>query len=187
VLVTLCFPRMRMRMRMWCDVSVIGFTLDETEMTFVTGDWTFFCASLCGIIKYFNATVAHVVHLTMEMLQEFCRHHIIFYGFSHLQLYCHPISCVGFLTEIYRCSHRVLEELSVILVMHSSSVLCHTRWADASLKWSFPTNKQTPWSESASELYRPSDRRFSVKWLPTFADKGATSAWWIPTAVFSIF
>jgi hypothetical protein len=33
-------------------------------------------------------------------------------------------------------------------------------------------NKQTPWSESASELYRPSDRRFSAKWLPTFADKG---------------
>jgi hypothetical protein len=30
----------------------------------------------------------------------------------------------------------------------------------------------TPWSESASELYRPSDRRFSAKWLPTFADKG---------------
>jgi hypothetical protein len=25
------------------------------------------------------------------------------------------------------------------------------------------TNKQTPWSESASELYRPSDRRFSAK------------------------
>jgi hypothetical protein len=34
------------------------------------------------------------------------------------------------------------------------------------------TNKQTPWSESASELYRPSDRRLSAKWLPTFADKG---------------
>jgi hypothetical protein len=31
--------------------------------------------------------------------------------------------------------------------------------------------KQTPWSESASELYRPSDRRFSAKWLSTFADK----------------
>jgi hypothetical protein len=24
-------------------------------------------------------------------------------------------------------------------------------------------NKQTPWSESASELYRPSDRRMSAK------------------------
>jgi hypothetical protein len=32
--------------------------------------------------------------------------------------------------------------------------------------------KKNPWSESASELYRPSDRRLSAKWLPTFADKG---------------
>jgi hypothetical protein len=32
--------------------------------------------------------------------------------------------------------------------------------------------KQTPWSESASELYRPSDRRLSAKWLPTFAARG---------------
>jgi hypothetical protein len=31
--------------------------------------------------------------------------------------------------------------------------------------------KKTPWSESASELYRPSDRRLSAKWLPTFADR----------------
>jgi hypothetical protein len=30
---------------------------------------------------------------------------------------------------------------------------------------------KTPWSESASELYRPSDRRFSAKSLPTFADR----------------
>jgi hypothetical protein len=32
--------------------------------------------------------------------------------------------------------------------------------------------KKTPWSESASELYRPSDRHLSAKWLPTFAEKG---------------
>jgi hypothetical protein len=32
--------------------------------------------------------------------------------------------------------------------------------------------KQTPWSESTSELYRPSERHLSVKRLPTFADKG---------------
>jgi hypothetical protein len=31
--------------------------------------------------------------------------------------------------------------------------------------------KKTPWSESASELYRSSDRRLSTKWLPTFADR----------------
>jgi hypothetical protein len=34
-------------------------------------------------------------------------------------------------------------------------------------------NKQqrTPWSESASELYRQSDRCFSEKLMPTFADR----------------
>jgi hypothetical protein len=30
---------------------------------------------------------------------------------------------------------------------------------------------KTPWSESASELYRLSDRHLSAKWLPTFADR----------------
>jgi hypothetical protein len=30
----------------------------------------------------------------------------------------------------------------------------------------------TSWSESASELYRPSNRRLSAKWLPTCADRG---------------
>jgi hypothetical protein len=33
-------------------------------------------------------------------------------------------------------------------------------------------NKQTPWSESASELHRPSERRLSAEWLPTFEDRG---------------
>jgi hypothetical protein len=30
--------------------------------------------------------------------------------------------------------------------------------------------KQTPWPESASELYRPSDRRLSAKFMPTFCE-----------------
>jgi hypothetical protein len=34
------------------------------------------------------------------------------------------------------------------------------------------TNKQTPWFQYASELYRPSDRRLSVKLVPTSADRG---------------
>jgi hypothetical protein len=32
--------------------------------------------------------------------------------------------------------------------------------------------KEPPWLESASELYRPSDRRLSLKLVPTFADRG---------------
>jgi hypothetical protein len=33
------------------------------------------------------------------------------------------------------------------------------------------TKKKTLWFESASELYRPSDRHLSAKWLPTCADR----------------
>jgi hypothetical protein len=33
------------------------------------------------------------------------------------------------------------------------------------------TNKQTPWSESVSELHRPSDRPLSAKLVPTFVDR----------------
>jgi hypothetical protein len=32
--------------------------------------------------------------------------------------------------------------------------------------------KQSPWSEFASELHRPSDHHLSAKWLPIFADRG---------------
>jgi hypothetical protein len=31
---------------------------------------------------------------------------------------------------------------------------------------------KTPWPESASELYRPSNRHLSAKLAPTFADRG---------------
>jgi hypothetical protein len=31
---------------------------------------------------------------------------------------------------------------------------------------------KTPWPESASELYRPSDRGLSAKLVPTFEDRG---------------
>jgi hypothetical protein len=34
------------------------------------------------------------------------------------------------------------------------------------------TKKQTPWSESVSELYRQSDRLLSAKLVLTFADRG---------------
>jgi hypothetical protein len=38
------------------------------------------------------------------------------------------------------------------------------------------------------ELYRPSDRRLSGKWLPTFADRGChVVSVTDPTAVFSVF
>jgi hypothetical protein len=35
-------------------------------------------------------------------------------------------------------------------------------------------HKETPWPESANELYRPGDHRFSAKLVPTFADRGVS-------------
>jgi hypothetical protein len=56
----------------------------------------------------------------------------------------------------------------------STSVQGHIRNIDLHnklLHW-IKQAKQTPWSESAIELYRPSDRRLSAKLVPTFADRG---------------
>jgi hypothetical protein len=36
------------------------------------------------------------------------------------------------------------------------------------------SNKQTSWPESASELYRPSNRRLSAKLLSSFANRGVS-------------
>jgi hypothetical protein len=40
------------------------------------------------------------------------------------------------------------------------------------INWEKLDMKQTPWPESASELYRTSDRRFSEKLVRTSADRG---------------
>jgi hypothetical protein len=44
-------------------------------------------------------------------------------------------------------------------------------WENNSFWWTNKENKQTPWSDSSSELYRPSDRHLLTKWLPTFVDR----------------
>jgi hypothetical protein len=48
--------------------------------------------------------------------------------------------------------------------------------------------KQTPWPETASELYRPSDHRLSAKLVPTSADRRLSRSQrsGSPTAVISI-
>jgi hypothetical protein len=50
-------------------------------------------------------------------------------------------------------------------------------------------NLLSPWLESASELYRPSDRRLSAKLMPTFADIGVShgQCGGSPTTVISVF
>jgi hypothetical protein len=53
----------------------------------------------------------------------------------------------------------------------------------------FQRNKETPWPESARELYRLSDRRFLAKLVQTFADRGVShiQRGGSPMAVISVF
>jgi hypothetical protein len=51
--------------------------------------------------------------------------------------------------------------------------------------WFCDTKKKTPLPESASELCRPSDRRFLAKLVPTFADSVCHVV--ISAVEFSIF
>jgi hypothetical protein len=54
----------------------------------------------------------------------------------------------------------------------SKAVAGEWRFKHMLYAWALYEYIQTPWSESTSELYRPSDRRLSAKWLPTFKDRG---------------
>jgi hypothetical protein len=63
------------------------------------------------------------------------------------------------------CLHIIQSNLLLFIRLHSPPPLFVVR------PWSLSLNL-TPWPESASELYRPSDRRLSVKLMPIFADRG---------------
>jgi hypothetical protein len=68
---------------------------------------------------------------------------------------------------------------SIITLQHEGSFSCNTHIQDKYTSMhrhnevrAKQTNKHTPWPESASELYRPSDSRLSAKLVPAFAAKG---------------
>jgi hypothetical protein len=61
------------------------------------------------------------------------------------------------------------------------------KFVTANLPHKEKKKKKNPWPESASELYRPSDRRFYAKLVPTFADRRVSrfQCSGFPTSVFS--
>jgi hypothetical protein len=67
--------------------------------------------------------------------------------------------CLATLCTLVSCSSDFYPEDKAI---RSSETSIHI--------WTMSKLNQTRWSESASELYRPSDHRLSVKLVPTFAD-----------------
>jgi hypothetical protein len=66
---------------------------------------------------------------------------------------------------------RVMETFwGVEVKLHEN--YCLYIWMSVAL--SVLNKQQTPWPESASELYRPRDNRLSAKLVPNYADKGVS-------------
>jgi hypothetical protein len=89
-------------------------------------------------------------------------HHALLRGQFHLKFYweCDRYSLSGFGNEAWWLIHGLTKEQTSPLP-----------YACILLTVIKSGKKKTPWSESASELYRPTDRRLSAKWLPTCADR----------------
>jgi hypothetical protein len=69
-------------------------------------------------------------------------------------------------TSLFACiPYRVLQRNSRICLKLSALTYSPTKGFTA-----FPGSNKTPWPQSASELYRPSDRLLPAKLVTTFAD-----------------
>jgi hypothetical protein len=58
------------------------------------------------------------------------------------------------------------------IVLQCSFVSIHQQFAGNGGLLRQSKREKTPWHKSASELYRPSDRRLLAKLVPTLADRG---------------
>jgi hypothetical protein len=68
-----------------------------------------------------------------------------------------------------KSSHRIIQWIWIFSQDRSFNFTffwSRSRWISSVKK------KKIPWSESASELFWPSDSRLSAKWFPTVADRG---------------
>jgi hypothetical protein len=61
--------------------------------------------------------------------------------------------------------HYLLLLLSLLIFIYLNS-----KWVFIWWQWYY-NKKETPWPKSASELYRPSDRRLLAKLVQTFGDR----------------
>jgi hypothetical protein len=94
--------------------------------------------------------------------------------------------CIVRYCQPYCCTENILTRICEIIKLVVPEKLQIT----SSYKPLFSTtNEQTPWPESANELYRPSDRSLPAKLMQTFEDKGMLRSQrsWSPTAVISVF
>jgi hypothetical protein len=87
----------------------------------------------------------------------------------------------------YPGAHFTFRSSSILFLLRVSNSAAHAWWPAFTIMLQQRTKRPTPWPESASELYRPSDRRLSAKLVLTIADRGVSRSQCSgsPTAVIS--
>jgi hypothetical protein len=101
--------------------------------------------------------VAYYIALYFTFFQSFCLILFLKFKYSRVQFYSMHPSPV-----LLQLSHPFKTRTKIIL-FHTSLLL--GLWVGRWVITIFLFYLFSPWSESASELYRPSDRRLSAKWL----------------------
>jgi hypothetical protein len=78
---------------------------------------------------------------------------------------------------------------SDITIYRNTVIVVYFEYHEANTIYDKYVKKKPPWPKSASELYRPSDRRLSAKLVPAFADRrmSRSQRGVSPTAVISVF
>jgi hypothetical protein len=78
-------------------------------------------------------------------------------------------------TLIYRMNvPKYIMQIYTVVSRNYSEILRVNSTEFAGQQSSIKNSKRIPWPESASELYRPSNRRLSAKLVLTFADRGVS-------------
>jgi hypothetical protein len=96
-----------------------------------------------------------------------------FFFFHFINLESEFCTLVQMLTrKLWMCIHMLWSDVTFEKRKLPCTRALFAVWMGALMRIKTKKKKKNPWSESASELYRPSDHRLSAKWLTTFAGRG---------------
>jgi hypothetical protein len=95
---------------------------------------------------------------------------------SNLPFQFNPSHSISYSTEHETSKFFIFFIFVLLLIKYVKILSTDTAFCLFSLEWATRLHNQSinqsPWPESACELYRPSDLRLSAKLMPTFADRG---------------
>jgi hypothetical protein len=133
---------------------------------------THFVAKPYGFLEQLDRIVPYAVSSRDSKSVDIFRPNLILsarYGTAQAVRRWRLITEVKVLSEVRSCGIDT-EALGKLFSGHKR--FSHTNSRSTNLSTISSQRKKHPWPQSASELYRPDDRRLSAKLVTTFADRG---------------